>query len=135
MSEMEPRDVIAGALEILANEDSWVKHTESRMELETDGWAVHEQSCLWGAFKRAVNPNFYRGYAFGTEELIRVANLSCAAAALVGKVIGEQFADRVDHYFPDEDQDINRIIPFNDHAQTVHSEVIAVLEKTLANEQ
>ena len=132
MSEMEPRDVIAGALEILANEDSWVKHTESRMELETDGWAVHEQSCLWGAFKRAVNPNFYRGYALDAEEITRVTNLSCAAAALVGKVIGEQFADRVDYAFlPREDQD--RIILFNDHPETVYSEVIAVLEKTLAD--
>ena len=133
MSEMEPRDVIAGALEILADEDTWTKHTESRCQLETSGWAVREQSCLWGAFKRAVNPNFYRGYALNAEERVRVANLSCAAAALVGKVIGEQFADRVDHYFPDEDQD--RIIPFNDHAKTVHSEVIAILEKALANEQ
>ena len=133
MSEMEPRDVIAGALEILANEDSWVKHTESRMELETDGWAVHEQSCLWGAFKRAVNPNFYRGYALDAEEITRVANLSCAAAVLVGKVIGEQFTDRIDGTFPHKDQD--RIIPFNDHAKTVHSEVIAILEKALDNEQ
>ena len=133
MSEMEPRDVIAGALEILADEDTWTKHTESRCQLETSGWAVREQSCLWGAFKRAVNPNFYRGYALDAEEITRVANLSCAAAALVGKVICEQFADRVDYNFPREDQD--RIIPFNDHAQTVHSEVIAVLEKTLANEQ
>ena len=132
MSEMGPRDVIAGALEILANEDSWVKHTESRMELETDGWAVHEQSCLWGAFKRAVNPNFYRGYALDAEEITRVAILSCAAAGLVGKVIGEQFTDRIDGFtFPHEDQD--RIIPFNDHAKTVYPEVIAVLEKTLAD--
>lgn len=131
MSEMEPRDVIAGALEILANEDSWMKGTESRQELETDGWAVRERSCLWGAFKRAVNPNFYRGYALDAEEVIRVANLSCDAAVLVGKVICEQFADRVDYSFPHEDQD--RIIPFNDHAKTVHPEVIAVLEKTLAD--
>lgn len=133
MSEMEPRDVIAGALEILANEDTWTKHTENRCQLETSGWVVREQSCLWGAFKRAVNPNFYRGYAFDTKELTRVANLSCAAAALVGKVIREQFADRIDGTFSHKDQD--RIIPFNDHAETVHSEVIAVLEKTLANEQ
>ena len=133
MSEMEPRDVIAGALEILANEDSWVKHTENRMELETGGWAVRERSCLWGAFKRAVNPNFYRGYALDAEEVIRVANLSCAAAVLVGKVIGEQFTDRIDGTFPHEDQD--RIIPFNDHAKTVYSKVIAILEKALANEQ
>ena len=131
MSEMEPRDVIAGALEILANEDSWMKGTENRQELETDGWAVRERSCLWGAFKRAVNPNFYRGYALDAEEVIRVANLSCDAAVLVGKVICEQFADRVDYSFPHEDQD--RIIPFNDHVKTVHAEVIAVLEKTLAD--
>ena len=131
MSEMEPRDVIAGALEILANEDSWMKGTENRQELETSGWAVRERSCLWGAFKRAVNPNFYRGYALDAEEVIRVANLSCDAAVLVGKVICEQFADRVDYSFPHEDQD--RIIPFNDHVKTVHAEVIAVLEKTLAD--
>ena len=134
MSEMEPRDVIAGALEILADEDTWTKHTESRCQLETSGWAVREQSCLWGAFKRAVNPNFYRGYVLDKEELARVAILSCDAANLVGKVIREQFADRADYAFlPREDQD--RIIPFNDHAKTVHSEVIAILEKALANEQ
>ena len=132
MSEMEPRDVIAGALEILADEDSWTKGTESRARLETSEWAVREQSCLWGAFKRAVNPNFYRGYVLDKEELARVAILSCDAANLVGKVIREQFADRVDYAFlPREDQD--RIILFNDHPETVYSEVIAVLEKTLAD--
>ena len=131
MSEMEPRDVIAGALEILADEDSWTKGTESRARLETSEWAVREQSCLWGAFKRAVHPNFYRGYALNAEERVRVAILSCDAAILVGKVIREQFADRVDCTFPYEDQDM--IIPFNDHAETVYPEVIAVLEKTLAD--
>ena len=44
MSEMEPRDVIAGALEILANEDSRTKGTEDCQTLNSGSWSVREHS-------------------------------------------------------------------------------------------
>ena len=134
MSEMSTRDVIAGALEILADKENWAKGTESRMELETDGWAVHEQSCLWGAFKRAVIPGYYQ-LGHSVEELRQVGDLIIPAAELVGKVICEQYPDRMDGdgFDRELDKKYDSVIPFNDHPETVHSEVIAVLEKALAN--
>ena len=133
MSEMSTRDVIAGALEILADEENWTKGTEDRQTLNSGSWSVREQSCLWGAFKRAVIPGYYQlGHSVG--ELRQVGDLIIPAAELVGKVICEQYPDRMDDGFDRElDKKYDLVIPFNDHPETVHSEVIAVLEKALAN--
>ena len=131
MSEMSTRDVIAGALEILADEESWAKGTEDRQEP-----GIPDQSCLWGAFKRAVIPGYYR-LGHSDEELRQVGELIIPAAELVGKVICEQYPDRAyrEGFYRELDEKFGSIIPFNDHPETVHAEVIAILEKALARDE
>ena len=123
---MEPRNVIAGALEILADEKNWIKGAEDRQQLDDSGQLI-EESCLWGAFKRAAIPGYFRGN-ITSEEFALTRNQVEEAAKLVGEVICEQYPDRSGTVRQHQEA----VIPFNDHPETVHSEVIAILEKTLA---
>ena len=130
----ETRNVIAGALEILADEENWTKDSEYR-EL-----ASGVQSCLWGAFKRAVLPGYYRyqddryqdDFLCAQGRFYQVQQLTEAAACEVGRIIAEQYPDRLSNGIHPRAEGDAAIIPFNDHPDTVHSEVIAVLEKALA---
>lgn len=128
MSDKEVRDVITGALEILADEENWVKGVENQVVSVDDLMMVREQSCLWGAIKRSVCPEYYR-VPHPAGDLNKYEMQANNAASLIGKVISEQYPDRLNTRY---DNNSRAIIPFNDHPETVHSEVIAVLEKALA---
>lgn len=128
MSDKEAKDLIAGALEILADEKNWVKGVEDQTVAD-EGMNVREQSCLWGALKRASHPGYYQ-LPYSRHLLNEQVMMN--AAVQIGTVIREQYPDRVGKYDADgAAMTWKAIMPFNDHPATAHSEVIAVLEKSL----
>lgn len=129
---MEVRDVIAGALEILADEKNWAKNSEYRTVRLPGEPGDTEQSCLWGAFRRVAKPGYYQlthRLPISAWQIIKF-KLVDDAAAEAGKIIREQYPDRIMIFAEAAHHDA--IIPFNDHPDTVHADVIAILEKTLA---
>jgi hypothetical protein len=105
-------------LEILREPRHWAQHAYSR------GGRFDSQMCLMGALGQVThnNPTFWKG---------RSKDARSATVRRLASVIAEQYPERTGGYKSPG----CIVVAFNDHWNTKHDDVVAVLEKAIVREQ